>query len=256
MAISYEVRDGGIAHVTIDRGEKKNALTRAMLKQLRDIAVELNSNENVLCVVLSGTREAFSAGFDLNEAVREPGRKYTLSERRISYELGAQVCEMWENLPQITISAVEGFNVGGGIALTLACDFRVMADDAYLYVPEVQIGIPLAWNSLPRLINITGLSRAKQILLLGEKMNARQAHEWGLADFLVPAGKTVEKAWELAEALAKNPVEAMVATKRTANRYANALTMLSSQHDVYLSMLFSASDEAVEARTRVLGKKK
>src|SRR3546814_1727011 len=96
------------------------------------------------------------------------------------------MCRAWEDMPQLTIAATEGLNVGGGIALTLACDWRVMAESAYLYVPEVQIGIPLGWQTIPRLVNLVGPARAKQIVLLGEKMSAAKAQEWGIVDFVVP----------------------------------------------------------------------
>ena len=160
------------------------------------------------------------------------------------------MCRAWEELPQPTIAAIEGINVGGGIAVTLACDWRVMGEGASLFVPEVQIGIPLVWNSLPRLVNMVGLSRAKQILWLGEKMGAAQAREWGLADFVVESGKAEEFALSLAEKVAQSPFMALRATKQGANMFANALNQVASFMDVDQSVLFGASEEAAAARER------
>src|SRR3546814_4835936 len=115
------------------------------------------------------------------------------------------MCRAWEDMPQLTIAATEGLNVGGGIALTLACDWRVMAESAYLYVPEVQIGIPLGWQTIPRLVNLVGPARAKQIVLLGEKMSAAKAQEWGIVDFVVPDGAARKHALELAERISGMP---------------------------------------------------
>src|SRR3546814_7757173 len=107
------------------------------------------------------------------------------------------MCRAGEGMPQLTIAAAEGLNVGGGIALTLACDWRLMVETAYLYVPEVKIGIPLGWQTIPRLVNLVGPARAKQIVLLGEKMSAAKAQEWGIVDFVVPDGAARKHALEL-----------------------------------------------------------
>jgi enoyl-CoA hydratase/carnithine racemase len=88
--------------------------------------------------------------------------------------------------------------LGAGVALPLACDWRVMGESAYLYVPEVKIGLNLQWGALPRLVNLVGPSRAKRICILCEKMDARTALDWGLVDEVAADGQTVDVALELA----------------------------------------------------------
>src|SRR3546814_842321 len=151
---------------------------------------------------------------------------------RIS-DWSSDVCssDLWEDMPQLTIAATEGLNVGGGIALTLACDWRVMAESAYLYVPEVQIGIPLGWQTIPRLVNLVGPARAKQIVLLGEKMSAAKAQEWGIVDFVVPDGAARKHALELAERISGMPDAAVRMSKQSINAYANALNHVSSRSE-------------------------
>ena len=85
-------------------------------------------------------------------------------------------------MPQITIAAIEGLAVGAGVALAIACDWRVIARDAYLYVPEVRIGLNLQWGALPRLVSLVGPARAKRITILCERMGADQAASWGLVE--------------------------------------------------------------------------
>lgn len=247
--ISVE-RQGAVATVRIDRGEKRNALTQDMVLALTRIAMEFQDDTQTACVVLTGNATEFSAGIDLGDPARWDLNDKSFAQRRAIAQRGARMCRAWEEMPQLTIAATEGLNVGGGIALTLACDWRVMAESAFLYVPEVQIGIPLGWQTIPRLVNLVGPSRAKQIVLLGEKMSAAQAREWGIVDFVVPDGGAQDYAHELAERIARMPDVAVRMTKQSINSYANALNHSSSHMDVDQAMLCGLSSEAVDGRTK------
>jgi enoyl-CoA hydratase len=243
-------RKGAIAIVSIRRGEKRNALTRAMMHELTRIAQEFQDDREIACVVLTGSPTEFSGGVDLGELAQIATTVRDLEERRRGSELGARMCRAWEEMPQITIAAIEGLNVGGGVVITLSCDWRVMSESAYLYVPEVQIGIPLVWQAMPRLVNMVGLSRAKQVLLLAEKIPAAQALDWGLADFVVPQGDALSRAVALAERVVSMPKLAVRVTKQSANAYANTLNHVASYMDVDQSVLFGMSDAAAQARAR------
>src|SRR3546814_7775520 len=99
-------------------------------------------------------------------------------------------------MPQITVAAIEGMAVGAGVALPLALDWRVMGREAFLYVPEVKIGINLQWGALPRLVTLVGPARAKRICILCERMGSAHALDWGLVDELADDGKVVERSEE------------------------------------------------------------
>src|SRR3546814_12483 len=142
--ISVE-RNGSVATVTIDRGEKRNALNQEMVLSLTRIAEEFQNDTSTTCVVLTGNAKEFSAGIDLGDPARWSLDDKNFIERRAIAQRGARMCRAWEDMPQLTIAATEGLNVGGGIALTLACDWRVMAESAYLYVPE-EIGSASCWE--------------------------------------------------------------------------------------------------------------
>jgi enoyl-CoA hydratase len=239
---------GPLAVITYDRQERRNALSIAAMQELTRIAQEYQHRVDITCIVLAGSPQAFSAGVDLKDPERWSLEDKGLDERRYISATGTRMCKAWEELPQLTIAAVEGLNVGGGIALTLACDWRVMADNAFLYVPEVQIGIPLVWNTVPRLVNIVGASRAKQIMLLGEKMDAATAKDWGLVDWLTPAGGAVERATALAQQVLKSPPHVVKMSKQSVNAFANALNHVATFMDVDQALVCGQSAEAQQAR--------
>ena len=118
---------GPIAVITYDRGERRNALSLAAMQELTRSADAYKMRFDIACIVLSGSPQAFSAGVDLKDPARWDISHKSLDERRHIAATGGRMCKAWEELPQLTIAAVEGFNVGGGVALTLACDWRVMA---------------------------------------------------------------------------------------------------------------------------------
>ena len=160
------------------------------------------------------------------------------------------MCKAWEELPQLTIIAVEGLNVGGGVALMISFDWRVIAEDAYLYVPEIKIGINLGWNTIPRLVNMVGASKAKQIVLLDEKMSSQQALSWGLVDWISPVGQSLSMAQTIANKVTQFPSHAVKMTKQSVNAYANALNFSSTYMDIDQALLCGKSSEAIQARNQ------
>ena len=118
----------------------------------------------------------------------------SLVERRQIAALGYRMCKAWEEIPQITIVAIEGWCVGGGAALAVACDLRVAARDAHLYVPEIERGMNLSWGAIPRITHLVGHAKAKRIVILSEKVSAPVAADWGLVDSLSEPGSALADA--------------------------------------------------------------
>jgi enoyl-CoA hydratase/carnithine racemase len=133
------------------------------------------------------------------------------------------MCKAWEELPQITLVAIEGFAVGGGLALSLACDWRVIADDAFVSLPEIALGIPLTWGAIPRLTALVGPARAKRLTILCERVGAAEALAIGLADYTAPHGQALAKAREVAGRTLAMPEAAVRMSKETVNAVATAL---------------------------------
>jgi enoyl-CoA hydratase len=194
---------GPVATVTFDRKGSLNAFNQATILELTDVARRFQDDLTTQAVVLSGAPNAFSAGIDLKDpATWEELDDVALRQR---FYRGVRLCQAWEEMPQITVTAMEGMAVGAGCAIALACDWRVLASDAYLYVPEVKIGLNLQWGALPRLVTLVGPSKTKQITLLCEKMDPDMALDWGLIDRIADPGQTVAGAPNKAARRAPHP---------------------------------------------------
>lgn len=236
-----------VAVVTFDRNGSLNAFDQATILELTDVARRFQDDLETQAVVLSGAPNAFSAGIDLKDpATWEDLDDVALRQR---FYRGVRLCQAWEDMPQITVTAMEGMAVGAGCAIAIACDWRVLASDAYLYVPEVKIGLNLQWGALPRLVTLVGPSKAKQITILCEKMGADMALDWGLIDAIADPGASVEVALDMAKRAASMPPATTRMVKEAVNATANALHRASSFADADQSALTRSYQAAVEART-------
>ena len=172
--------------------------------QLTDVAKTLREQDDVRVVILHGVDGCFSAGADKNETRFFP-EKIIPSHFRRSANMGFEMVSLWNALPQVTIAAIEGPAVGGGLSLAMACDMRIMGTSAFAFVPEVDLNVVYGWRSVPRLISLIGPSRTKRLILLTEKVSAARCYEWGLADEVVPDGQVMLLAQKWAETIAEKP---------------------------------------------------
>lgn len=250
-------RDGRIVHVTFDRGDNMNALNAELMQSLTATAQLLQQDINSSVVILSG-EGAFSAGADLkaNRAILSKDSDMTLLARRQALKLGPDMCAAWEQLEQITIAAIESFCVGGGVALAAACDHRVAGEDALFYLPEVPLGMQMSWQSNPRAVALIGPSRAKRFVILGEKLLAPTALEWGLIDECVKPGGSLAAATALAERYAALPPVPLRMAKQAINAAAGALNYTASYADRDQFLLTTTSDDLQEGIGAFLEKRK
>lgn len=245
-------RRGKVAIVTYDRGGSLNAFDQASILELTKVARQFQEDLETQAVVLAGSSQAFSAGIDLKDKATWEALESDVALRERFYR-GVRLCQAWEDMPQVTIAAMERLAVGAGCAIALACDWRVLDRDGYLFVPEVKIGLNLQWGALPRLISLVGPARAKRIVLLCEKMSAPQALQWGLVEELADTGKTLEKALELAQTAAAMPAATTRMVKQAVNATANALHRASAYADADQSALTRTYADAVAAREAFKG---
>lgn len=171
-------QNGNVLTVRLAREDAKNALNLKLMQELTEIARAYRSTPDINAIILTGTPDYFSSGADLSERSEAD----TLLQRRSEVLAGPDMCRAWAEIEPVTIAAIEGYCIGGGVALAVACDFRVMAEGSYLRLPEISLGINMSWRSLPRLTALMGPSRAKQFVMFGQKLEATWAAEWGLAD--------------------------------------------------------------------------
>ena len=210
--IALERRDGA-AILTVDRPEAMNALDLEHLESLRDRLVELAGDDEARVVVLTGAGEkAFVAGADI---------KYmqaldVLGARRWG-ELGHECGNLLETMPKPTIAALNGFALGGGCELALACDLRLASTNARLGQPEINLGILPGWGGSLRLARATTLGFAKELVLTGRQVGAEEALERGLVNAVHEPGELMEKTLELCRTLAEKSPLALAYAKEAVN---------------------------------------
>lgn len=258
--MSYELltieRHPGYAIVSIDRGDGINALSRQLMRELIAAADSFNDDLETTAIILRGTDTIFSAGADLKDPEGNTNRDGKLIERRHALKIGPDMCAAWERLEQITICAIEGFCIGGASALSLACDWRVAGESSHMRLPEIPLAMNMSWHTLPRLVRAVGPSRAKLYTVLGEKLGALQALEWGMIDFITDDGHSIDKAIELAEKVAALPPISVRMTKESINMTANALNAATTFMDRDQFMLSSSGTDFPEAVGAFLEKRK
>ena len=247
-------RDGTVATVTLDRGDGRNALSLKVMRALIDAAECLSADTSANVVILTGAG-AFTAGADLKDPDRAALRDATRLEQRQSLKLGPDMCAAWENLEQITIAAIESYCIGGGVALAVACDHRIIAEDAFFRLPEIPLGMNMSWQTNPRTVALVGPSRAKQFTILGEPCSANTALDWGLVDEVVPSGSTLKAAHALAERYAKVPPIALRMTKQAINVAANPLGHAVSYMDRDQFAFAATTEDQAEAVRAFLEKR-
>ena len=244
-------RDGGVAVVTINRPKVLNALNGATLDELRRVLLAIRRDEAVRCVVITGAGEkSFIAGADINElAVQTPvsGRDHART--------GQHVLDLIENLGKPVIAAINGFALGGGCELAMACTIRIAADTARLGQPEINLGIIPGYAGTQRLARLIGRGRALDMLLTGEHVNAAEAFRLGLVNRVVPAGQLMDDARKLAASLA---AKAPIAMRFIIDAVNKGLDMPLAEAQNYEATLFGlvASTEDMREGTKAFLEKR
>jgi enoyl-CoA hydratase len=249
--------EGRIAVVRFDRGDGINALSPEAMRQLTAVARSFEDDGDTSVVVLTGSAKAFSAGFDLRDPEGRSRKDMDLGTLRRHVRVGPRLTRAWQEMEQVTIGAIEGFAIGGGVALAVALDFRVMASNAHLRVPEIALGMSMSWQSIPRMLHLMGPARTKQaVIIADERISAERAREWGLVEEVAEPGKAFEAAMALAEKVARQPPIAVSMTKLTVNRLAHALDDLTSHMDGDQFLLAGMSEDHKEGVAAFLERRK
>jgi len=195
-------REGAVATLSLCRPDKLNALSDLTLNELLAAFRELQADDAIRCVILTGgeaERPAFVAGADIAElAGQDP-----LAARRRS-RLGQGVCDLIEGLGKPVIAAVNGFALGGGLELALACHIRLASSEARLGLPEVTLGIIPGYGGTQRLPRLIGLGAALELITTGRMVDAEEARSLGLVNRVLPPGELLSAALELARKIASN----------------------------------------------------
>lgn len=212
MSITYETRDN-IAIITINRPEALNALNLDVLCELEQAVLKAEKDLNIYVLIITGAGRAFVAGADIAQM-----KDLTPDEARVFSEYGNKVFSTIESLTKPVIAAVNGFALGGGCELCMACDIRIAGEKAKFGQPEVGLGITPGFGGTQRLPRIVGLSKAKELILTAQTINAEEAFRIGLVSQVVSGEELMNVAIEMATKIASNAQIAIRQSKAAINK--------------------------------------
>lgn len=208
--IEFEIRPDDIGMLRMNRPDVRNALSWEAMHLFADTVERAHQSPALRALIVTGNEGTFCAGGDLFELHDYPTR---MDGARLAALMG-DALERLETLPCPTIAAVEGPALGGGAEIALACDIRIMAEDAMLGLMHVRLGIPPAWGGGQRLLRLVGYARATEWITSGKVMSGPEAAENGLTNRLTASGETLDEAIVLAQEIAQNDPPTVQAIKR------------------------------------------
>jgi enoyl-CoA hydratase/carnithine racemase len=245
-------RDGAVASITINRPKVLNALNTQTLDELRRAILDLQQDDDVRVVLLTGAGEkAFVAGADINElAVQTPtaGREHALS--------GQHVFDLIENMGKPVIAAINGYALGGGCELAMACTLRIAADTAKLGQPEIALGLIPGYAGTQRLPRLVGKGKAMEMILTGASIAADEAQRIGLVNRVVPAAGLMAEAKAVAAQLAKSAPIAMRYIINAVNKGTEMPFAEACQYEATLFGLVASTADMREGTSAFLEKRK
>ncbi len=216
---------GGIGRLTLNRPARLNALSPQAMHEIIAASRWLATLPELRVLLLAGEGRAFCAGFDL-DAMRDDSAPKT----RADTDLGREMMVAFEAIPAITLALVQGHCIGGGLLLAAACDLRLAAADARFAIPEMELGIPLGWGGVPRLVRLLGPTVAMELVLDCQPFDAAQALAWRLVNRVVPADALAASGDAWAVRLATRPLAALRTTKRRFAQVNEALCPAADSH--------------------------
>lgn len=205
--------DGSIVTITVNRPEKLNAIDELTATELLDAFRRLDARDQVRVVILTGAGDkAFVAGGDIAAMSR-----MTLQEGEKFVYLGHELTKTMERSNKVVIAAVNGYALGGGTEVAMACDIRIASERALFGLPEVTVGLFPGWGGTQRLGRLIGKGRAKELIFTGERLSAEEAYRLGLVNKVVPHNQLLDSARQLAERILGNSQIAIRQAKKALN---------------------------------------
>jgi enoyl-CoA hydratase len=236
--IIYEKMEG-LGRIKLNRPKKLNALNPEVYKELEDVFMDCEKDPEVKVLIIMGTDRSFAAGADIDEMAK--------GDVVLAYKLTDQSQRTQERLadmPKPTVAAIAGYALGGGLELSLCCDFRIASDNAVLGLPEINLGIIPGGGGTQRLTRLIGASRSAELIFLGEPIKADQAEKWGLVNKVVPLNGLELECEKLAKILmTKSPIALRAAkTSMRTGMNVGLKEGLKIEQDIFC-MLFGTSDQ-------------
>ena len=207
----------GIATLTMNRPDRRNAMSRPMLDAMQDALVRLAGDSAVGCVVLTGAGQAFCAGGDVKAMAEGADADKTLEEKARDLRARMEISRLLHEMPKPTIAKVRGAAAGAGLSLALACDLRIVSDNSKFTTAFARIGFPGDFGGTYFLTKLVGAAKARELYFTAEMLDAARALELGVVNRVVPDGELDAAVTELAGRLAKGPSVAYGYMKKNLN---------------------------------------
>lgn len=241
---------GSIGTITLDRPERSNACTTAMVEELRRAAEMMDRNHEVRAVIVNGNGKSFCAGFDLNEIAATPSREFARNVDR-----GRVLAEELSAMRPISIACVHGHCVGAGMVIAASCDLRYATPEAKFSLPEARLGAPLAWSGVPTLVAELGANIATEMILLCNMFSSQTLRERGFLNGVVAADELPAFAQDVAAELSSRPAVVLEVTKRQIRAARSILCQgATSLFDSYGFYMAHTDVEAAAIREGYVGK--
>ena len=206
-------REKSTVSITLNRPHRLNTFNDTLIEELSEVLDIIDQDPSLRCVILTGEGDrAFSAGADVMAFPKATPITATEFSR-----IGQNIFSKVETLSQPVIAALNGYTLGGGLELALACDFRIAAEHAELGSPEINLGIIPGWGATQRLVSIIGLPSTKRLVMLGERLKADEALTIGLVDKVVPYEQLKDETRAMAQKICDGPPLALKYAKQAIN---------------------------------------
>ena len=244
--------DGAIAVLSINRPKALNALNSETLEELDAVLTDIEANDTIKVVILTGAGDkSFVAGADISEMVN-----FTAAEGRAFGMRAASPFFKLQNMRQVTIAAVNGFALGGGCEICMACDIRIASDNAVFGQPEVGLGIIPGFGGTQRLARLVGMGRAKEIIFTASNIKADEAYRIGLVNKVVPQEELMATAQKMAGKIARNASYAVSIAKAAINNGYDMDIQNAIEYEANLFGLTCSTHDKTEGMTAFLEKRK
>jgi len=240
----------GVAIIKMNRPERLNALNTETILELEDLIESLGKDDNVRVIIITGEGKAFVAGADIAEM-----RDMTPWQAREFAKRGQRVLAKIENLEKPVIAAINGFALGGGCELALACDIRIASQDAKLGQPEVGLGLIPGFAGTQRLSRLCGVGVAKELIFSGDMVDAQESLRIGLVNKVVPKDKLMEEAMALAKKIVSKGPLAIKLAKTVINRGIDTNFQTGSSYETEAFGFLFSTEEPKEGMTAFLEKR-
>ena len=207
--------------ITINRPDKLNALNKQTIEELHDTLVDAENDKSIRALIITGSgQKAFVAGADIAEFAN-----YSLQEGRQLSAIGHfKIFNFIENYSKPVIAAVNGFALGGGLELAMACHFRVASTNAKMGLPEVSLGVIPGYGGTQRLAQLVGKGKAMEMIVTADMINAEDAYKWGLVNYVTPQEELLNKCFDItSKIISKSPIAIRTAIKVINAGYNNQL---------------------------------